>query len=151
MSTQNTSISTALAQVSKKLDEQYHRYAVFCGLSDPAVWIMYSLCEADDITLTQNDLVSTWFYPKQTINYTVNSLVKRGWISLEQLPGIRNSKALHLTETGKQFCREKIIPLMDAEEVSIQKLTKNEQELLLHLMEKQCTYFEEEIKKIIGE
>ena len=82
-------INSELTQLYKWEDELYHRYGVFCGLSDPAVWILYGLYEDTEQILTQNDLVSTWFYPKQTINYTVNALVKRGWIKLEQLPVAR--------------------------------------------------------------
>ena len=87
-------INSELTQLYKWEDELYHRYGVFCGLSDLAVWILYGLYEDTEQILTQNDLVSTWFYPKQTINYTVNALVKRGWIKLEQLPVARNSKAI---------------------------------------------------------
>lgn len=75
----------ALTQISKQIDELYHRYGAYCGLSDPAIWVLYSLYEDEEKTYTQNDLVSMWFYPKQTVNYTVNSLVKNGWIYLEQL------------------------------------------------------------------
>lgn len=76
-------INSELTQLYKWEDELYHRYGVFCGLSDPAVWILYGLYEDTEQILTQNDLVSTWFYPKQTINYTVNALVKRGLVKLE--------------------------------------------------------------------
>lgn len=140
----------ALTQLSKQLDELYHRYGVYCGLSDPAIWVLYSLYEDEEKTYTQNDLVSMWFYPKQTINYTVNSLVKNGWISLEQLPGGRNRKAIHLTQEGEQVCREKILPLMLAEEKSLVRMSPEEQALLLRLTEKQLMNFEEEIKKITG-
>lgn len=145
------SINTALTQLFKREDEIYHRYGSFCGLSDPAIWVLYTLYEEKNAVYTQNDLVSMWFLPKQTINYTVNCFVKSGWVKLEQLQGSRNSKAVILTEEGRHICEEKIRPLMIAEERSIQKLSENEQELLLKLSEKQCSYFEEEINKIIGD
>lgn len=140
-----------LTKIAKRLDEQYHNYAVFCGMSDPALWVLYALYESQDETFTQNDLVSMWLYPKQTINYTVNALVKNGWVRLEHLPGTRNSKALRLTEEGMSVCDEKIRPLMKAEEQSINRLSEKQQELLLYLNEIQCAYFEEEVKKIMGD
>lgn len=140
----------ALTQLFKQIDELYHRYAVHSGLSDPAVWVLYSLYEDEEKTYTQNDLVSMWFYPKQTVNYTVNSLVKNGWIYLEQLPGGRNRKAIRLTQKGEEICEEKILPLMLAEERSLACMSKEEQALLLKLTEKQFTNLEEEIEKIVS-
>lgn len=141
----------ALTQLSKQLDKLYHRYGTCCGLSDPAIWVLYSLYEEEEKTYTQNDLVSMWFYPKQTVNYTVNSLVQNGWIYLEQLPGGRNRKAIRLTPEGEEICREKILPLMLAEEQSLARMSARERALLLHLTEKQLAYFEEEVEKIAGD
>ncbi len=145
------SINSEFTQLYKREDDLYHRYGVFFGLSDPAVWILYGLYEDTERIVTQNDLVSTWFYPKQTINYTVGTLVQRGLVELRQLPVARNSKAVLLTEEGKRFCKERILPLMQAEERSLSRMTEEEQEQLLRLSKKQLAYFEEEIQKITGE
>lgn len=144
-------INSELTQMYKWEDELYHRYGVAFGLSDPAVWVLYGLFEDPDRIITQNDLVSTWFYPKQTINYTVSSLVKSGWVVLRQLPGSGNSKAVVLTDEGKHICEERILPLMQAETLSLRRLTEEERRLLLCLCKKQLTYFEEEIQKLTGE
>lgn len=144
-------MNSELTQLYKSEDDLYHRYGVFFGLSDPAVWVLYSLYEETDRVFTQNDLVSTWFYPKQTINYTVSSLVKNGWIELKQLPVARNNKAVILTDEGKRICKERILPLMRAEENSLCRMTEDERALLLKLAKKQFSYFEEEIKKITGD
>lgn len=143
-------MNIALTQLAKREEELYHHYGTFCGLSDPAVWVLYTLYEDEKNIYTQNDLVSMWSFPKQTLNNTVSNLVKKGWVQLEQLPGARNSKAIKLTKEGQQVCYEKILPLMLAEERSLTRLTDDEQRTLLRLFEKQCTYFEEEIKKITG-
>lgn len=150
MNERTKEINTELTQIYKLEDDLYHRYGIFCGLSDPAVWILYSLYENKKKTITQNELVSTWFYPKQTINYTVNSLIKKGWIKLEQLPISGNNKAILLTEEGKQICKEKIAPLILAEENSLIRMTEQEREILLNLAKKHLTFFEEEIQKITG-
>lgn len=140
----------AFTQLVKREDDLYHRYAVFCGLSDPAVWVLYALYADGDEIHTQNDLVSMWSYPKQTINYAVSCLVKQGFVSLSQLSGSRNSKAISLTEEGRRLCDEKIRPLILAEERSLSRLGEDAQQLLLKLTEQQCTYFEEEILKLTG-
>ena len=76
----------AMNQYCKRLNEQYHNYAVACGLSDPTLWVLYSLWETDTY-LTQNDICALWMYPKQTINFTITGLVKKGLVRLEQRPG----------------------------------------------------------------
>lgn len=145
------SLNVALSQQYKRGDELYHRYSVHCGLSDPAFWVLYTLYEEEDIVYTQNDLVSMWSYPKQTLNYAVGRMVESGWIRLEQLPGGRNRKAVVLTEEGERFCAENILPLMLAEERSLLVLTAEERELLLRLNEKQCAAFEQEINRLTGD
>lgn len=144
-------INMAFTQILKREDELYHFYGVYSGLSDPAIWVLYTLYEEEGKTYTQNDLVTMWSFPKQTVNYAVSVLVKKGWVRLEQLPGARNSKAMRLTEVGERVCEEKILPLMLAEEKSLARMTEEELALLLRLTEKKCACFEEEIKKITGE
>ncbi len=136
-----------LNKIMKRTDEQYHAYAVYTKLSDPALWTLYALCEAEE-QLTQNELASVWCYPKQTINFTISGLVKKGYVELKQLSGARNSKAVCLTEAGKTFCEKNILPLVEAEERSLKRLSPEERELLIRLNEKQCAYFEEEIRSI---
>lgn len=144
-------LNAALTQLYKKEDELYHRYSVYCGLSDPALWVLYTLYEEEDRILTQNDLVALWSFPKQTVNYTVSGLVQDGLLRLEQLPGGRNRKAVLLTEEGERMCEEKILPLLLAEERSLLCLSEEEQELLIRLNQKQCTAFEAEIEQLTGE
>lgn len=146
-----SSYNSALTQAYKRGDDLYHRYAVHFGLSDPAVWILYALYGDTEKTYTQNDFASMWFYPKQTVNYTVGVLVKRGLVTLSQQAKAGNSKAVRLTDEGISFCKEKIFPLLCAEESSFSRLTEQEKTLLLSLTEKQIGYFEEEINKITGE
>ena len=124
----------ALNQFCKRMNEQYHAYAVHCGLSDPALWVLYSLWEADTI-LTQNDICSLWMYPKQTINFTISGLVKKGLVQLEQRPGARSGKA--------------ITPLLMAEERSLLQLADFDRRTLVALSEKQCIFFERELQGLL--
>lgn len=138
----------ALNQISKRLDILYHTYGIHTGLSDPAIWMLYSVFEAKGETITQNDLAAMWFYPKQTVNSTVAVLAGKGYLRLEQLPGMRSGKAVRLTDEGERLCEEKIAPLIAAEERSLMRLTEEEREELVRLTEKQCNMFGEEIAKL---
>lgn len=54
-----------LNRVWKRINQQYHAYAAANDLSDPAMWMLYLLVETGyGKTLTQNDLVEIWMYPK---------------------------------------------------------------------------------------
>lgn len=139
----------ALNQFYKRMNEQYHAYAVHCGLSDPTLWVLYSLWETDTY-LTQNDICALWMYPKQTINFTITGLVKKGIVRLEQRPGARSGKTVKLTDAGAALCHQIITPLLEAEERSLSQLTEPARKLLLTLSEKQCVCFEREISTLLA-
>lgn len=141
-------LNIALNQIMKRLDEQYHAYAVHCGLSDPAFWVLYILFEAAE-PVTQNDLAQAWCYPKQTINFTITSLTKKGIVRLEQRSGIHSGKTVKLTEEGTALCQKVIAPLMEAEERSLLRLTEAERTALVSLNEKQCTGFAQEVQTLL--
>jgi len=148
MSETVTRQNLALNQLWKQANEQYHLYAAAHGLSDPAMWTLYSLVESD-APLTQNDIVSMWMYPKQTINFTISKLVEQGYVYLEQLSGGRNRKAIRLTDAGQKLCDEVICPLLDAEERALLCLTEAERELLITLNQKQCLSFKNVLQELL--
>ena len=84
-------------------------------------------------------------YPKQTINYTITGLVKKGLVRLEQRPGARSGKTVKLTDAGAALCHRVITPLLEAEERGLSQLTAQDRALLVALCEQQCTFFEREI------
>ena len=138
----------ALNQFYKRMNEQYHAYAVHCGLSDPALWVLYSLWETE-APMTQNDIASIWMYPKQTINFTITGFVKKGCVQLEQRPGARSGKTVKLTAEGTALCQKAIVPLMEAEERSLSQLTDAERHTLISLSEKQCASFERSLQALL--
>ena len=138
----------ALNQYCKRMNEQYHTYAVHCGLSDPALWVLYSLWETET-PLTQNDIAAIWMYPKQTINFTIAGLVKKGLIQLEQRPGARSGKTVRLTPAGTESCQKIIAPLITAEEHALLQMSDAEREALLTLTGKQCAAFEQELSALL--
>ena len=142
----------ALNRFWKRMNMQYHAYAAANDLSDPAMWTLYSLEEnGPEKTLTQNDLVETWMYPKQTVSFTIAGLVKKGYVYLEQLGSARNSKAVRLTEDGKAFCKRVIRPLIEAEQNALLTLSDAQREELLRLSEQQCSALEREVSALIRE
>ena len=135
-----------LNRLYKKQTELYHAAALQCGLSDAAFWILYSLCESDDI-YTQNALSETWSLPKQTVNSAISSLVRSGYICLRPIASARNSKAVVLTDEGMELCRHTVIPILEAEERALSRMSDEERRLFLSLSDKQYQLTEEEFQQ----
>lgn len=138
----------ALNQLDRKQGELYHRFAVRLGISDTAFWVLYSLCESDEI-YTQNSLAELWCIPKQTINSAINVLVKAGYVQLAPIQKARNSKSIHLTEKGSEFYREMILPLFIAEQKAFSRLSETERDTAVALSEKHHLFLKEELGHLL--
>ena len=131
----------------KKMNGIYHNYAKKVGLSDAAIWLLYSLYEHGH-PCTQKELCEEWFYPPQTINTALKSLEEKGFVWLELVPKSRKNKQILFTEAGKVLVEEKISPLVQAEERSFERLDEQERNHLLAITQKHIKILEEEIGKI---
>ena len=140
-------------QLYRRQCNLYHTYAAACHFSDTAFSILYCLCEEepDEHTppFTQHELATLCSLPRQTVNSAISGLVKNGYVSLTQLAGAGNTKAVCLTEKGKQICRQMIDPLIQAEQHSLAQMTSKEVELCLELSVRQLDLFEKELALIL--
>lgn len=134
-------------QAHKKMNVLYHNYAKSVGLADAAFWLLYSLYEYGR-PCTQKDLCNAWFYAPQTINSALKSLEEKGLIRLELAPKSKKNKQVLFTETGENLVKEKIAPLVRAEERSFERLDEQEREQLLTITQKHIGLLEEEINRI---
>lgn len=132
-------------QLYKEMDEIYHQYAKRQGISDTALWLLYSLYE-DGAGYTQRELCSAWHYPPQTINSALKNLVNQGYIQLKPVEGNQKNKRIVLTEAGKELMREVIFPLIRAEKRTFQRLEKSERDTLLSLTHKYVSLLKSEVK-----
>lgn len=135
-----------LNRLYKEQDDIYRGVAAKIGLSDAAFWILYAICETEQV-YTQNDLCNGWFYSKQTINSACNNLIKYGYIVLEPIPDAKNRKAITLTESGEEFCKQNVLTLIAAEKRSFLRFDKKEREVFLSLLKKQNEFLKEELQK----
>ena len=99
-----TRLNAALNALYMEQDDIYSAYAAHFGLSDTAFWILYAICESDEVK-TQNALADAFHIPRQSINSAAALLVKQGYVALEQ----------RLTDTGKAFCGRVIYPFFAIE------------------------------------
>lgn len=140
-------VLAAFNRLHKKMNVLYHDYAKSVGLSDAAFWLLYSLYEYGQ-PCTQKDLCSAWFYAPQTINSALKSMEEQGLVSLELAPKSRKNKQIFFTEAGKVLIEEKIVPLVNAEELSFERLDEQERSQLLEITQKHIEVLEQEIAKI---
>lgn len=117
----------------KEFDELYHGIAVRAELSDSAFCILYAVVEMGDGCL-QKEISERYFFSKQIINSSIQNLKSKGYILLTQGKG--HDKHIHLTETGEQLVKEKILPVMDMENAAFSQMPQKESQELLRLTKK---------------
>ena len=132
-------------QLNRKIEEFYHEIALRQGISDSTFWILYSLLELGDGCL-QRDICMLSHLNKQTVNSSVKKLMKEGKIRLE--PGVGREMRIFLTEAGKAWMLQKIIPVMEAENEVFNEMSISEKEQLLDLTEKYLVQFKKKINQI---
>lgn len=145
----NNNISKQLLMINhiyKEMDTLYHLYAKKCGLSDTALWLLYSLYENEDLR-TQKDICSEWHYPPQTINSSLKSLERQGIVNLEPIEGNRKNKLIVLTDKGTWLINETIVPLIEAEEATFRKLNNDEREAVISATSKYLDILHNELER----
>ena len=144
MSTQLSRQMILLNQNDKMLDDLYHSYAVSVHLSDSVLWVLYILWTEGD-GLTQKEICDAWYYSRQTLNTCLKHLEKEGYIRLAPLEGNRKSKRVLFTEEGHAFAEKITLPLLDAENASLDRMTPEEQECLITLVHKRTEFLRAEL------
>lgn len=131
----------------KENDELYRNAAKTLGLTDCAFWILYFLWEnagKSDGRLTQSEICSMIYTPKQTVNSSLKMLEESGYLKLAE-GSDRRSKLVSLTEMGEKLAAETVDRVLDAETQAMGKMTEEEQELLLGLFRKYTDLLKEEL------
>lgn len=139
---------TALNQIYKEIDELYHHYAKASGLSDTALWVLYSLWECGG-PYPQREFCEEWNYSPQTANSALKSLEKQGLVALDFARGNRKSKEIRFTPEGEALARRVIVPLMEAERSAIAGLGEEERAALLAVTQKHAALLKEETEKLL--
>lgn len=116
-------------RIYREMDGLYHELCVEMGLSDSAFLILYSIVEMDGNCSTS----------RKTINSSVKNLEAKGYITL--VNGAGRDKHIVLTEQGEKLVREKIFPIMEAEDRAFLEMEPEEREELLRLNEKYAEAF----------
>lgn len=117
----------------QETDRLYYELARGCGLSDSAYWILYDV-EAAGGRIPQRVIGEAHSLSRQTVNSSIKSLEARGLVRLEFEPGSRKHKDVLLTDEGKAFCKERVVPAMQAEERAFLSLGADERREFMRLV-----------------
>lgn len=135
--------------IMKESDNLFRNAAKILGLSDCAFWILYTL-RADSSILTQSEICSIMYQPKQTVNSALKKLESKGYINLLHLPDHR-SKKIMLTDKGIEFSKNTVDKFIDAERTSLALLSDEEYETFIGLMRKYTNLLSTNINKLTKE
>ena len=131
-------------RLNKEISDLYHDICIQAGISDSAFDILYSIVALGD-GCCQKDICNYAFASKQTIHSAICKLEKEDMLCMK--PGKGREMQILLTPKGKDFVKEKIIPVIDMENNIFAQMTSVERNTLLQLTEKYLTYLREKVKK----
>lgn len=124
----DSSIDTDLEFINQQLKEltSLYRAAVRkSAISENEFWIWYALLILKGID-SQQDICHIWSLPKQTANTIISNLVKKGYVRLEVIPGTRNCKQICLSEQGRAYGEQIVMPIYRAERRALEQLSSDE-------------------------
>lgn len=125
-------------RIYREMDGLYHELCVEMGLSDSAFLILYSIVEMAG-NCSQSEIADYCSTSRKTINSSVKKLEAAGYITLENTAG--RDKYIVLTKQGERLVREKIFPVMEAEDRAFLEMELKEREELLRLNAKYMEAF----------
>lgn len=118
----------------KENNDIYRQLAKGFHMSDAAFWILYSLRE-QNMPLTQSELCSMLYEPKQTIHSSLKKLEEGGYI--KRMSGKdHRSKKIALTEKGESLARYTTDLVMVEEQNALMELSEQEQVQFIELFRK---------------
>lgn len=96
---------------------------------------------------SQQDLSDILSLPRQTVNSLISNFVKKGFATLEHIPGTRNQKVIRLTDAGIQYGESNVKWIFEAEQRAMEESDPQEIEAMISLLEKYILRFRAEIDK----
>lgn len=110
----------------KKVNRAYEVWASNHGLTLYEMQIYYVILESGNRMITQKDLCTQLDAPKTSINSIIKKQLRTNKIEMEVNPLNKREKIIVLTEEGKQFAEELILPLFRCEEDAVSTITDND-------------------------
>ncbi|MBU5459199.1 MarR family winged helix-turn-helix transcriptional regulator [Anaerostipes sp. MSJ-23] len=124
----------------------YHKIALSLHLTNTAFLILYCMMELEDGCL-QKDVCEMYQLSKQTVNSSVKSLEKKGFLTRK--PGKGRDMHLYFTEYGLHFTEQNIGPVFEMENATFSGMSEEEKAQLLYLTRKRVQLLKENMQKFL--
>lgn len=135
--------------IFKENDDLYRKIARELGMSECTFWIFYMLREQGE-TVTQSEICSALYQPKQTVNSALKKLELEGYLLLIKQDD-RRSKRIELTEKGRELAERTVDRVLLVEQKALAELTEEEQKAFIGLFRKYTKLLGNKMQEIEGE
>lgn len=112
-----------------------YRGAIGGKVSDNEFWILYTLMVIGG-EYSQQDICNAWSMSKQTVNTIIMHMMKKGFVTLEVVPGTRNRKIICLTDAGKKYGEHIVKPIAEGERRAYEKLSPEDRAAFFNALSK---------------
>ena len=133
-----------MIQQINELTSLYHSAVSRYRISDNEFWLWYILILTNG-EHSQQDICADWFLTKQTINTIVGHMVREGYAIQRAVPGSRNRKYIYLTEAGRKYGEQVVLPIARAEQRALRRVQTTELAACSATLNKIITNLKEEI------
>ena len=131
-------LRTQMAQFNTSLqtiEKIYEDYAKSVGLTYMSLTVLHIICDCSvNEQCTQKLITEKSHYNKQVVNVIIKGFYEKGYILLEELKEDRRNKKIVLTEKGKNYAKEILLPLWEIEEQALSVLKDSERVHLLDML-----------------
>ena len=128
-----------------EIDNMYQAILLKNGLSDSEYVVLFSILELGEGCL-QKDIANNGYINKKTTNSTIKKLEKNGLIVLKA--GKYPNMHIFLTDDGKNYIKERIIPIVDIQTKVMESVPASDFENLEKTYSKYIQIFKGEINKM---
>jgi len=134
----------SINEMLSSIDNVYQKMLATMNISESIFITLFTILELGEGCL-QKDIAEKAFTNKKTINVAIKKLEQDGYIFLK--PEKYPNKQIFLTETGKKFVQEKIMPLIEIENIVVESMTEDEHKILVNAYKKYVAIFKEQVDK----
>ena len=146
----NFVIGNKLKQLNSMLSEVDNIYQTLLkahDVSESEYIVMFAINELGE-GCSQKDISENGYASKKTINSTIKKFQKDGLLKLK--PAKYPSMQIFLTEEGKKFMKDNIIPILKLESNVLDDVPENEFEALAQCYRKHLSAFRHHVEKYIN-
>lgn len=127
-----------------EVEALYHQASLKLGISDSVSIVLYTIYGSGNECLL-SDIYKNSGISKQTVNSAIRNLEAKNIVFLKPYNG--RSKMVALTEEGKEYAKETVAKLYEAEANAFESFSQEEIETYMHLTKKYTECLKLQIEK----